>query len=133
MMKLNRGDTDEEIQNQKRQPIILYGVYDNSYFYYGRLYLGGIRNVSWYVEMGDIVFANGVSLFEEPKSGIRGNFYEPIISGTVDEIEMLADTYYFNFGPESRKFLIYYSKLTYKQRRAYAEDKMREIEEKKGR
>lgn len=83
--------------------------------------------------MGNIVFANGVSLFEEPKNGIKGNFYEPIVSGTMDEIEMLADTYYFNFGPESRKFLIYYSKLTHKQRRAYAEDKMEEIEEKKGR
>lgn len=43
---------------------------------------------------------------------------------------MLADTYYFNFGPESKKKLLYYSKLTYKQRRAYAEDKMKEIEEK---
>ena len=83
--------------------------------------------------MGDIVFANGVSLFEEPTSGIKGNFYEPIVSGTVDEIEALADTYYFYFGPESRKVLIYYSKLTYKQRRAYAEDRMKEIEEKEGR
>lgn len=46
MKKLNRGDTDEEVQNQKRQSNILHGIHADRYHNYGCLYLGGIRNVS---------------------------------------------------------------------------------------
>lgn len=75
--------------------------------------------------MWNCAFDNGVSIFDEPKNGLKGNYYEPFYAGFVEEIEKLADNYYLHSGEESQRILLYYAKLTYKQRRAYANDKER--------
>lgn len=69
--------------------------------------------------MGDIVFENGVSLFEPPVNGLKGNYYEPFVAGRMEDIEALADTYFFYFQKESQRKFIYYSKLTKEQRERF--------------
>ena len=71
----------------------------------------------------DIAFANGVSLFEPPVNGMRGNYYEPYYAGSVDDLEALADTYFFYFQKESQRKFKYYAKLTNKQRERFNKER----------
>ena len=73
--------------------------------------------------MWDCAFDNGVSLFDEPVNGLKGNFYEPFVCGFIEEIEKLAEVYYFSYGAETQKKFLYYARLTGEQRRAYKRDK----------
>jgi len=78
--------------------------------------------------MADIAFANGVSLFEPPVNGMRGNYYEPYYAGSVTDLEALADTYFFYYQTEANRKFIYYAKLTSKQRKQFnRERKEREL------
>lgn len=73
--------------------------------------------------MADIAFADGVSLFEPPVNGLKGNYYEPFVAGRVEDIETLADTYFFYFQNESQRKFKYYSKLTHKQRERFNKER----------
>ena len=88
--------------------------------------MGRSRNVSGIVAMWNYAADNGVSLFAEPLNGIKGNYYQPFIVGYVDEIEKLAETYYFSYWEETQRKFQYYAKLTHEQRRAYKEEKRKE-------